>query len=136
MFKLVLEKTEESEIKLPTSVRSSKKQGSSKKKKNIYLCFIDYAKAFDCVDHSKLENSSRDENTRPPDLPSEKSVCRSRATVGTRHGTTDWLQFGKGIRQGCILSPCLFNLYVQCIMKNAGLGEAQAGIRIAGRNYQ
>ena len=77
--------------------------------KNIYFCFIDYAKAFDCVDHHKLENSERDGNTRPLDLPLEKSVCRSGATVRTRHGTTDWFQIGKGVRQSCILSPCLFN---------------------------
>ena len=72
MFKLGLEKAEESEIKLPTSVQSSKKQEFQK---NIYFCFIDYAKAFDCVDYNKLENSERDGNTRPPDLPPEKSVC-------------------------------------------------------------
>ena len=74
MFNLDLEKAEEPEIKLPTSVGSSKKQESSKK---TYFCFIDYAKVFDCVDHSKLENSERDGHTRPPDLPPEKSVCRS-----------------------------------------------------------
>ena len=74
MFKLVLEKAEEPEIKLPTSTGSSKKQESSEK--HLFY-FIDYAKAFDCVDHNKLENSERDENTRPPDLPLEKSVCRS-----------------------------------------------------------
>ena len=74
MFKLDLEKAEEPEIKLPTSVGSSKKQEFQK---NIYFCFIDYAKAFDCVDHNKLENSERDGNTRPPDLPLEKSVCMS-----------------------------------------------------------
>ena len=75
--------------------------------KNIYFCFIDYAKAFDCVDHSKLENSERDGNTRPPDL---LPVCRSGSN---RHGTTDWFQIGKGVCQGCILSPCLFNLYAE-----------------------
>ena len=75
MFKLVLEKAEEPEIKLPTSAGSWKKQESSRK--NIYFCFIDYAKALDCVDRNKLENSERDGNTRPPDLPLEKSVCRS-----------------------------------------------------------
>ena len=75
MFKLVLEKVEKPEIKLPTSAGSSKKHESSRE--NIYFCFIDYAKAFDCVDHNKLENSSRDGNTRPPDLPPEKPVCRS-----------------------------------------------------------
>ena len=75
MFKLVLEKAEESEIKLPTSAGSSKKQESSRK--NIYFCFIDYAKAFDCVEHNKLENSEGDGNTRPPDPPNEKPLCRS-----------------------------------------------------------
>ena len=76
MFKLVLEKAEEPEIKLPTSTGSSKKQKSFRK--NIYFCFIDYAKAFDCVDHNKLwKNSERDAHTRPPDLPLEKPVCRS-----------------------------------------------------------
>uniref|UniRef100_A0A4W2F3P0 Reverse transcriptase domain-containing protein n=1 Tax=Bos indicus x Bos taurus TaxID=30522 RepID=A0A4W2F3P0_BOBOX len=102
--------------------------------KNIYFCFIDYAKAFDCVDHNKLENSERDGNTRPPDLPLEKPVCRSGATVRTGHGTTDWFQIGKGVHQVCILSPCLFNLYAEYIMRNAGPDEPQAGIKIAGRN--
>ena len=74
MFKLVLEKAQEPEIKLPTSAGSSKKQEFQK---TIYFCFIDYAKAFDCVDHNKLENPERDGNTRPPDLPLEKPVCRS-----------------------------------------------------------
>ena len=84
--------------------------------KHIYY-FIDYAKVFDCVDHNKLENSSRDGNTRPPDLPPEKSVCRSR----TGHETIDWFQIGKGVHQGCILSPCLFNFYAEYIMWNAWL---------------
>ena len=132
MFKLVLEKAEEPEIKLPTSAGSWKKQESSRK--TIYFCFIDYAKVFDCVDHNKLENSERDGNTRPPDLPLEKSVCRPGSTVRTGRGTTDWFQIGKGVRQGCILSPCLFNLYSEYIMPNAGLDKAQAGIKISGRN--
>ena len=78
-----------------------------------------------------MENS-RDGNTRPPDVPIEKYVCRS--TVRTGHGTTDWFQTGKGVRQGCILSPCLFNLYPEYLMRNAGLDEAQVGIIIAWRN--
>ena len=102
--------------------------------KNIYFCFIHYAKVFGCVDHNKLENSETDGNTRPPDLPLEKPICRQEATVRTRHGTTDWFQIGKGVHQGCILSPCLFNFYAEYIMRNAGLEEAQAGIKIAGRN--
>ena len=134
MFKSDLEKAEESEIKLPTSAGSSKRQGSSRK--NIYFCFIDYTKAFECVDHNKPENSERGGNTRPPDLPPEKSVCRSgqEATVRTGHGTTDWYKIGKEVHQGCILSPGLFNLYAEYIMRNAGLDEAQAGIKIARRN--
>ena len=75
-----------------------------------------------------MENSERDGHTRPPDLPLEK------ATVRTGHGTTDWFQIGKGVRQGCILPPCLFNLYAEYIMRNTGLEEAQAGIKIAGGN--
>ena len=81
-----------------------------------------------------MENSERDGNTRPPDLPLEKLVCRSGRTVRGGHGTTAWFQIGKGVCQGCILSPCLFNLYAEYIMRNAGLDEAQAGIKIAGRN--
>ena len=81
-----------------------------------------------------MENSERVGNTRPPVLPLEKSVYRSRAIVRTGHGTTDWFQIGKGAHQGCILSPCLFNFYAEYIMRNAGLEEAQAGIKIARRN--
>ena len=81
-----------------------------------------------------MENSERDGNTIPPDLPPEKSVAGQEAKVRTGHETTDWFQIGKGVRQGCILSPCLFNLYAEYIMRNAGLDEAQAGIKIAGRN--
>ena len=80
-----------------------------------------------------MENSERDGNARPLDLPLEKPVCRS-ATVSTGHGTTDWLQIGKGVHQCCILSPDLFNFYAEYIMQNAGLEETQAGIKIAGRN--
>ena len=81
-----------------------------------------------------MENSERDGSTRPPDLPLEKSVRSQEATVRTGHGTTDWFQIGKGVRQGCILSPCLFNLYAAYIMRNTGLEETQAGIKIARRN--
>ena len=102
--------------------------------KNIYFCFIDDAKAFDCVDHNKLENSKRDGDTRPPYLPPVKSYAGQEATVRTGHGTTHWFQIRKGVHQGCMLSPCFFNLYAEHIMKNAGLEEAQAGIKIARRN--
>ena len=81
-----------------------------------------------------MENSERDGNTRPPDLPLEKPNVGQEATVRTGHGTTDWFQIGKGVLQGCIFSPCLFNFYAEYIMRNAGLDEAQAGINIAGRN--
>ena len=80
-----------------------------------------------------MENSERDGHTRPPDLPLKKPVCRSEATVRNGHGKTDWFQIGKGVRQVCILSPCLFNLYAEYIMRN-GLEKAQAGIKILGRN--
>ena len=101
--------------------------------KNIYFCFIDYAKAFDCVDDYKLENSERDGKIIPPDLPLEKPICKL-GSNRTGHGTTDWFQIGKGVCQGCISSPCLFNLYAEYIIRNAGLEEAQAGIEVAGRN--
>ena len=79
-----------------------------------------------------MENSERDGNTRPPDL--RNWYAGQETTVRTGHGTTDWFQIGKGVHQGCILSPCLFNLYTECIIRNAGLEEAQAGIKIARRN--
>ena len=81
-----------------------------------------------------MENSERDGNTRPPDLPLRNLYAGQEATVRTGHGTTDWFQIGKGVCQGCILSPCLFNLYAEYIIRNAGLEETQAGIKIAGRN--
>ena len=81
-----------------------------------------------------MKNSERDGNTRPPNLPLEKSVCRSGSNSSNWTWTTDWFQIGKGVRQGCILSPCLFNLYAEYIMRNAGLEESQAGIKIARRN--
>ena len=81
-----------------------------------------------------MENSERDGNTRPPDLPLENLYAGQEATVRTGRGTTDWFQIGKGVPQGCILSPCLFNLYAEYIMRNAGLEETQAGIKIVRRN--
>ena len=133
MFKLVLEKAEEPEIKLPTSPRSWKKQESSRK--NIYFCFIDYAKAFDSVDHNKLWKILKEMGI-PDHLTCllRNLYAGQEATMRTGHGTTDWFQIGKGVCQGCILSPHLFNLYVEYIMRNAGLEETQAGIKIAGRN--
>ena len=86
------------------------------------------------MDDNKLWKILRNGDTRPPDLPLEKPVRRSGATVRTGHGTTNWFQIGKGVHQGCILSPCLFNLYAEYILRNAGLDEAQTGIKISGRN--
>ena len=103
--------------------------------KNIYFCFIDYAKAFDCVDHNKLCKILKEMGI------ADHLTCLLRnlyagqkATVRTGHGTIDWFQIGKGVHQGCKLSPCLFNLYAEYIMWNAGLDEAQAAIKIVGRN--
>ena len=103
--------------------------------KNINFCFIDYAKAFDCVEYNKLWKFLKEMGI------SDHLACLLRnlyagqeTTVRNGHGTTDWLQIGKGVRQGCILSPCLFNSYAEYIMRNTGLEEAQAWIKIAGRN--
>ena len=103
--------------------------------KNIYFCFIDCAKAFDCVDHNKLWKILK-ETGLPYHLTCLLRILYAvqEATVRTGHGTTDWFQIGKGVCQGCILSLCLFNLNAEYIMRNAGLEEAQAGIKIAGRN--
>ena len=79
-----------------------------------------------------MENSERDGNPRPPNLPLENLYAGQEVTVRTGHGTTDWFQIGKGVRQGCIFSPCLFNFYAEYIMRNAGLEETQAGIKIGG----
>ena len=103
--------------------------------KNIYFCFIDCGKAFDCVDHNKLWKILKEMGI----LDHLTCILRNlyagqEATVRTGHGTTDWFQIGKGVCQGCILSTCLFNLHAECIMRNAGLVEAQAGIKIARRN--
>ena len=133
MFTLVLVKAEEPEIKLPTSIRSSKMQGSSKKKKNLLLLYWLHQSL--CVDHNKLWKILQEMGI------SDHLTCLLRnlyagqeATVRTGHETTDWFQIRKGVHQGCILSPCLFNLYAEYIMQNARLDEAQAGIKISRRN--
>ena len=102
--------------------------------KNIYFCFIDYAKAFDCVDHNKLWKILQAIGM-PDHLTCilRNLYAGQEATLRTGHGTTNWFQIGKVVHQGCILSPCLFNLYAEYIQK-ARLDEAQAGIKIAGRN--
>ena len=103
--------------------------------KNTYFCFIDYAKAFDCVDHNKWWEILQEIGI--PDHLScllRNLYAGQETTVRTGHGTTDWFQIGKGVCQGCILSPCLFNLYAEYIMRNSRLEEAQAGIKIAGTN--
>ena len=132
-FKLVLAKAEKPEIKLPTSVRSWKK--AREFQQNIYFCFIDYTNAFDCVDHIKLWKILKDMGI------ADHLVCFLRnlyagqeATARTGHGKTDWFQIGTGVCQGCILSPCLFNLYAEQIMRNARLEETQSGIKISRRN--
>ena len=133
LFKLDLEKTKEPEIELPTSIGSLKK--AREFQRNIYFCFINYAKAFDCVDHNKLWKILQ--GIGMPDHLTcflRNPYSGQEATVRTGHGTTDWFQIGKGVCQGCILSPCLFNLHAEYIMRNAGLDEAQAEIKIAWRN--
>ena len=127
MFKLVLEKSEEPEIKLPVFSGSWKKQENSRKTSISALL----TKAFDCVDHNKLWNILKEMG-----LP-DHLTCFLRnmysgqdATVGTGHGTTDWFQIGKGVRQGCILWCCLFNLYTEYIMRNVGLEQAQLESRL------
>ena len=103
--------------------------------KNNYFCFIDYAKSFDCVDQNKLWKILKEIGiTGHLTCLLRNLYAGQKATVRTGHGTTDWFQIGKRVRQGYIFSPCLFNLYAVYIMRNAGLGEAKAGIRIAARN--
>ena len=136
MFKLVLEKAEEPEVKLSTSAGSWKKQEFQK---NIYFCFIDYAKAFHCVDHNKLWKILKEMG-----IPDHLTCLLRNLYAGqeatdqhrTGHGSTDWFQIGTEVRQGCILSPCLFNLYAEYIIWDAGMDEAQAGIEIAREKYQ
>ena len=131
MFKLVLEKAEEPEIKLPTSAGSWKKQESSRKTSIYALLTMPNL----CVDHSKLQKILKKMGI--PDYLTcllRNLYADQEATVRTGHGTTDWFQIGKRVCQGCILSRCLFNLYAEYIMRNTGLEEAQAGIKIARRN--
>ena len=136
MFKLDLEKAEEPEIKHQTAnIRWIIKKKSQKASEKHPLCFIDYAKDFDCVDHHKLLKIFKEMGIQ------HHLTCLLRnlyagqeATVRTRYGMRDWFQIGKGVYQGSILSLCLFNLYAKYIMWNAGLDEAQAGIKIAGKN--
>ena len=132
MFKLVLEKAEEPDQIDNIHWIIEKRRGFQK---NIYFCFIDYAKAFDCVDHNKLWKILQEMGI------ADHLICLltnlyagQEATVRTGQGTTAWFQIGKGVRQGYILSPCLFNFYAEYIMRNAGLEETQAGIKIARRN--
>ena len=100
--------------------------------KNIYFCFIDYAKTFDCVDHNKLWKIPKEMGIPDHLTCLQKNLFAGQeATVRTRHGTMDWFQIGKGVCQGYILSPCLFNLYAEYIMRNARLDDAQTGIKIA-----
>ena len=118
---------------MPTSAGSWKKQESSRK--NIYFCFLDYAIAFDCVDHNKLWKILKEMGI--PDLLTcllRNLYAGQEATVRTGHGTTDWFQIGKRVCQGCLLSACLFNFYAEYILRNAELEETRAGIKITGRN--
>ena len=103
--------------------------------KNIYFCYIDCAKAFDCVDHNKLWKILQELGIPDHLTCLLRNLCAGQeATIRTGDGKTDWFQIGKGVCEGCILSPCLFNFYAEYIMRNAGLEETQAGIKIAGRN--
>ena len=133
MLKLDLEKAEEPEIKLPIFCWIIEK--AREFQKNIYFSFTDYAEAFDCVDHNKLLKILKEMGVSDHLTCLLRNLCAGQeARVRTRHGTMDWFQIGKGVLQGCILSPCLFNLYTDYIMRNAGLEETQAGIKIARRN--
>ena len=131
IFKLDLEKAEEPEIKLLTSIRSSKMQEFQN---DNYICFIDYTKALDCVYHNKMWKILQEMGI-PDHLTCllRNLYAGQEATIRTGHGT-EWFQIRKGVHQGCILSPCLFNFYAEYILRNAGLEEAQAGIKITGRN--
>ena len=133
MIKLDLEKAEEPEIKFPISVGSLRKQRNYRK--NISFCFINYSEVSDCVDHNKLQKILKE--MRVPD----HLMCLLRnlyvgqeATIRTTYGTKEWLEIGKGVQWGCILSPCLCNLYAEYIMQNTGLDESQAEIKIVRGN--
>ena len=130
----ILEKADESEIKLPTSVGSSKKHESSRKTSTLLYWL---AKALDCLDHNKLWKILKEMGI-PDHLTCllRNLYTGQEATVRTRHGTTDWFQIGKGVHQGCILSPCLFNFYAWYIMQNARLSTLQVGIKIVRRNIK
>ena len=132
MFKLVLEKAEEPEIKLPTSSGSLKKQESSRKRSTSALLSMPKLLTVWITTNWKILQ----EMGKPDHLTCllRNLYAGQKATVRTGHGTTDWFQIGKGVCQGCILSPYLFNLYAEYIMRHVGLDEAQAGIKIAGRN--
>ena len=132
MCKLDLEKAEEPEIKLPMSVGSSRKHESSRKKNLLLLYWL--CQSLWLCGSQTVRNSSRDGNTRPPSCLLRNLYAGQEATVRTGHGTTDWFQISEGVCQGCILSPCLFNLYAEYIMRNAELDEAQGGIKIARKN--
>ena len=132
MFKLDFRKTEEPRAQIANIHWVIEK--ARQFQKNIYFCFIDYAKVFDCVDHNKLWKILKEMGI-PEHLTYllRNLYADQEATVRSRHGT-DWCQIGKGIHQGCILSLCLFNVYAEYIMRNAGLDKAQPGIKTAGRN--
>ena len=133
MFKLDLEKAEEPEIKLSTSIGSLKKQEGSRKSSTSAL--LTYAKTFDCVDHNKPWKIIKEMGI--PDHVTcilRNLYAGQEATVRTGHGKPDWFQIGKGVHQGYILFPCLFNLYAEYVMRNTGLDEAKARIKITGKN--
>ena len=116
---------------LPTFTGSQKK--TREFQKHIYFCFTDHAKAFDCVDHNKLWKILQEmEITDHLTCLLRNLYAGQEATVRTGHGTMDWFPIGKGVHQGCILSPCLFNFYAVYVMRNAGLDKAQAGIKLPG----
>ena len=133
MFQLLLEKAQEPKDQIANILCIMEKAKDFQK--NTYFCFIDYAKAFDCVDHKKLWKILKEMGI-PDHLTCllRNLYAGQKATARTGHGTTDWFQTGKGVHQGYILLPCLFNLYAEYIMRNPGLEEAQAGIKSAGRN--